>query len=91
LTADQILVDYFDLPTTMNVALEEDYKRLRTLLLQHTRTTSEEKQFQKLKRRLKALAPTLGETIEEREMLAQLRKNTEELVQHIRSGGGDTD
>jgi predicted ATPase len=90
LTADQILVDYFNLPTTVNVSLEEDYKRLRVLLLKEVRTKSEEKEFQKIKDRLKAIAPTLGETIEEREMLSQLRKSTEELTQYMRSGGRDT-
>ncbi len=83
LTADQILVDYFELPTTINVALERQYKRLRALLLKD-RSKKEQREFQKLKDRLKAMAPILGETIEEREMLAQLRSNTDELVTYMR-------
>jgi predicted ATPase len=89
LTADQILIDYFDLPTTINVSLESQYKRLRALLLKSKRSKAEEREFQRLKISLRAMAPTLGETIEEREMLARLEKNTEELVRHVRSSRRD--
>jgi len=84
LTADQILIDYFELPTTLNITLENDYKRLRELLLNENRNVSDEEEFQTLKSKITEIAPVLGETIREREMVVSLKKTTEEIAQHLK-------
>jgi len=83
LTSDQILVDYFELPTTINVALADDYIRARDLLLKE-RTPAEEEEFQDLRKKLSERAPALGETIVERELMASLKRNTDEIAQYLR-------
>jgi len=84
LTADQILIDYFELPTTLNVELENDYKRLRELLLNEDRKKTEEEEFQTLKNKIAKIAPGLGETVKEREMFISLKKTTEEIAQYMK-------
>jgi hypothetical protein len=83
LTSDQILVDYFELPTTINVSLENDYIRARDLLLKE-RTPVEEIEFQALQKKLSERAPVLGESLHERELMASLKRNTDEIAKYLR-------
>lgn len=85
LTADQILIDYFELSTTLNVTLENDYTRLRELLLNENRSSVEDDEFQALKYRIENIAPVLGETIKEREMFVSLKKTTDEIAKYMKS------
>ena len=89
LSADQILIDYFELSTTLNVTLEDDYKRLRELLLNENRNKAEDKEFQALKNKIVKIAPGLGETIKEREMFISLKKTTEEIAQYMKTNAHD--
>lgn len=91
LTADQILVDYFELPTTLNVTLEDDYKRLRELLLNERRNNTEEKEFRVLRSKIAKIAPGLGETIKEREMFIGMKRATEEIARYMKKSTHDKD
>ena len=91
LTADQVLVDYFELPTTLNVTLEDDYRRLRELLLNEKRTSTEEKEFRALRNKIAKIAPGLGETIKEREMFISMKRATEDIAQYMKKSTHDKD
>ena len=77
LRADQVLVDYFELSTTLSVSLEEDYKKLHSLFLAEKQNG---KEFKYLKNKIKKSAPVLGESIEEREMMTRLERMTSQLM-----------
>jgi hypothetical protein len=84
LTADQILVDYFKLPTTLNVSLQQDYIRVRNLLLKAKRTPVEEREFKRLTKKLSKISPVLGETLQERQLFLGVQETTNQIARYLK-------
>ena len=79
LRADQILVDYFELPTTITIKLQKKVERLRELFLMKRLRSDEKKELDKLDKELKKYAPLLAEREEDRIAEIETRRLTEEL------------
>lgn len=61
LFANQVLLDYFGLPTTLSVSLQEEYVELNELFLNPERNEEEEKRFAELNEKINAGMPIFGE------------------------------
>lgn len=83
LRADQILVDYFELTTTLNVVLQKKIDRLRALFAKATLNGAEKKEYEALDLELRAEAPLLAEREDDRRMEMKRDAITEELRQML--------
>jgi predicted ATPase len=85
---DQILIDYFRLPSTINIKLQEKVDTLRTLLMKKKDSKPYDKEeLKSLDEDLKKEAPLLAEGVEDRIAEKETRKITEELrAQLIKDG-----
>ncbi len=79
LRADQILVDYFELPTTINVTLQKKVDRLRQLFAKGSLDDAEKVEYQKLDEELQKDAPLLAERESDRQREIERDNRTEEL------------
>lgn len=87
LRADQILVDYFDLPTTLNITLQNKVDSLRELMMKPKLSIADKKKFDQLDEELKKEAPLLAEREEDRRSELEAKKLIENLrLQLIRDG-----
>lgn len=88
LRADQILVDYFDLPTTINIKLQEKVERLRDLFMRVEALNPDEKtEMEQLSTNLKKQAPLLAEREEDRELEKESMRMAKELRQQLIKDG----
>jgi predicted ATPase len=77
---DQILVDYFKLPSTVNRKLQDKIDKLRVLLIkQHNSEPFDEGELKRLDEELKKEAPLLSEGIKDRISEQETRLIVEEL------------
>lgn len=90
---DQILVDYFKLPSTINISLQIQVDRMRELFLKDDPSPDEEAELARLDRELKRYAPLLAEREEDRAAEKRTREITEELRRQLIKDGllDDTD
>ena len=91
---DQILVDYFRLPSSINLKLQKQVDRLRDLYMrQDNLEQGEIDEFRALDEELKKYAPLLAEREEDRILEIETRKTTEKLKQQLIRDGllDDTD
>lgn len=79
LRADQILVDYFELVTTVNVTLQKKIDRLRELFGKAKLKAAETKEYKALDLELRNEAPLLAEREDDRRREMKRDKVTEEL------------
>lgn len=80
---DQILVDYFKLPTTINIELEKKVNRLRELFALDDLSPEEEKELELLGTELEENAPILYEREEDRRMEIEMDKSRKLLINEI--------
>jgi hypothetical protein len=80
LRADQILVDYFELTTTVNVTLQKKIDRLRELFGKAKLEAAETKEYVALDLELRKEAPLLAEREDDRRREMERDKVTEELT-----------
>jgi hypothetical protein len=84
---DQILIDYFRLPSTINKKLQEKVDTLRDLFMKKKLNPKEKKKLKLLDEELKKEAPLLAERENDRIAEKETRKITEELrAQLIKDG-----
>jgi predicted ATP-binding protein involved in virulence len=85
---DQILIDYFRLPSTINIRLQEKVDTLRTLLMKKRDSEPYDKEkLKSLDEELKKQAPLLAEREEDRIAEQETRKLTNKLrAQLIKDG-----
>lgn len=84
---DQILVDYFKLPSTINIKLQEKVDRLRDLFMKEKLESKEKVELKSLNDELKKYSPLLAEREEDRITEKETRKITEKLrAQLIKDG-----
>lgn len=84
---DQILIDYFRLPSTINRKLQEKVDTLRALFMKEDLKPDERKKLKRLDKELKKEAPLLAERENDRIAEKETRKLTEELrAQLIKDG-----
>lgn len=84
---DQILIDYFKLPSTINIKLQEKVDRLRELFMKEKLEPREKDELKFLDEELKKYSPLLAEGEEDRKAEKETRKITEELrAQLIKDG-----
>ena len=85
---DQILIDYFRLPSTINRKLQKKVDTMRALLMKEEELDAGEKEeLKRLDEELKEDAPLLAEREEDRKNEKETRKLTEQLkAQLIRDG-----
>ncbi len=76
---DQVLVDYFELPTTINIKLQKKVERIRELFLKKELGSEDKIELDRLDKELKDYAPLLAEREEDRIAENETRKLTEEL------------
>ena len=84
---DQILIDYFKLPSTINIKLQEKVDALRDLFMKEKLEPEEIKELKRLDEELKKEAPLLAEREKDRQAEKKTREITEKLkIQLIKDG-----
>lgn len=84
---DQILIDYFKLPSTINRKLQEKVDTLRALFMKNDLEPDEREKLKHLDEELKKEAPLLAEREEDRIAEKETRKLTEELKSQLIKDG----
>ena len=84
---DQILIDYFKLPTTINEKLESIILRLRELFMKEVLEPDEQNELNKLDKTLKEYYPLLSEGLEERKTEINILNITEKLKNQLIKDG----
>ncbi len=84
---DQILIDYFRLPSTINIKLQEKVDSLRALLLKKRLSPAEKEKLKLLDEELKKEAPLLAEREEDRRAEQKTRELIENLRKQLMKGG----
>jgi hypothetical protein len=79
LRADQVLVDYFEMPTTITMGLQVRVERLRELFAKETLSETEAAELKELDRSLRVDAPLLAESEDDRRRELKRDKATAEL------------
>lgn len=88
LRTDQILVDYFELPTTINITSEKKINRLRELFLKESLDTAEQEEMDRLDKELSKEAPLLAEREDDRKKEIERDKMTAELTDWLKEQKG---
>ena len=84
---DQILVDYFRLPSTINIKLQNKVDTIRDLLMKNQLNPDDRKKLSRLKEELKKESPLLAEREEDRRDEIETRKLTERLREQLIKDG----
>lgn len=87
LRSDQILIDYFKLPTTINRKLQKKVDRLRELFMIEEPSPKEKIELNDLNEELKKYSPQLAERESDRLAEMETRKITEELRAQLIADG----
>jgi len=76
---DQILIDYFKLPSTINIKLQAKVDRLRELFMKEKLEPKEKDELKSLDEELKKYSPLLAEREEDRRAEMETKELTKEL------------
>ncbi len=80
---DQILIDYFRLPSTINIKLQKKGDAMRALLMKEELDADEEEELKRLDEELKNEAPLLASLENDRRAEKETKRLTEELRERL--------
>ena len=80
---DQVLIDYFKLPTTINIVIADKVTRLRELFALDDLNKKETMELKLLESELEKYFPTLYEREEDRQTEIQMNKSRELLIKEL--------